>query len=165
MKYRKLRIAWSVVWGLFAVLLCVLWAHSYWYRCVYGYRPTVTCTIGIESCQGRSAVTVWSHSPDPWGGKAPASYFRLFGYDSHPITTDPNDWPAYVRTLPLWGRDPFRTRSDMNVVNFPIVIVPSIAACLAALPWIRWSFSLRTLLIATTLIAMLLGLIVWTLGR
>src|SRR5262245_51700856 len=30
MKYRNLRIAWSVAWGLLAVLLCVLWVRSYW---------------------------------------------------------------------------------------------------------------------------------------
>ena len=28
MRYRKLRIAWSVVWGLAAVLLIVLWVRS-----------------------------------------------------------------------------------------------------------------------------------------
>jgi hypothetical protein len=31
----------------------------------------------------------------------------------------------------------------------------------AAVPWLRWKFSLRTLLITTTLIAVLLGLVVW----
>ena len=30
MKHRKLRIAWSVAWGVVAVLLCVLWVRSYW---------------------------------------------------------------------------------------------------------------------------------------
>src|SRR5690349_371221 len=30
MNYRKLRIAWSVVWGLAAVLIVVFWARSYW---------------------------------------------------------------------------------------------------------------------------------------
>jgi hypothetical protein len=30
MKYRKLRIAWSVGWGLACVLLIVLWVRSYW---------------------------------------------------------------------------------------------------------------------------------------
>jgi hypothetical protein len=30
MKYRKLRIAWSVAWGIVAVLLVVLWVRSYW---------------------------------------------------------------------------------------------------------------------------------------
>src|SRR4051812_45475962 len=29
MKYRKLRITWSVTWGLLAVLLCMLWVRSY----------------------------------------------------------------------------------------------------------------------------------------
>ena len=29
-------------------------------------------------------------------------------------------------------------------------------------PWLRWRFSLRTLLIATTLVAVVLGLIVWS---
>ena len=32
-------------------------------------------------------------------------------------------------------------------------------AALAAIPWIRWRFSLRTLLIATTLVAAALGTI------
>src|SRR5690349_13539570 len=30
MKFRKLRIAWSVFWGLACVLLVVLWVRSYW---------------------------------------------------------------------------------------------------------------------------------------
>jgi len=31
MAYRKLRITWSVAWGMVAVLLCVLWVRSYWW--------------------------------------------------------------------------------------------------------------------------------------
>ena len=30
MKFRKLRIAWSVTWGIAAVLLIALWVRSYW---------------------------------------------------------------------------------------------------------------------------------------
>src|SRR3954469_7954745 len=30
MKHRKLRIAWSVAWGVVTVLLVTLWAQSYW---------------------------------------------------------------------------------------------------------------------------------------
>jgi hypothetical protein len=29
MKYRKLRIAWSLVWGVGAVLVCASWVRSY----------------------------------------------------------------------------------------------------------------------------------------
>ena len=32
MRCRKLRIAWSVVWGLAIVLLIVLWVRSYWWE-------------------------------------------------------------------------------------------------------------------------------------
>ena len=35
------------------------------------------------------------------------------------------------------------------------------AATMLACPWITWRFSLRTLLIATTLVAVVLGIIVW----
>src|SRR5262245_22466523 len=34
---RSLRIAWSVAWGLLAVLLCVLWVRSYWHNGYLGY--------------------------------------------------------------------------------------------------------------------------------
>src|SRR5689334_19264816 len=30
LRFRKLRIAWSVFWGLACVLLIVLWVRSYW---------------------------------------------------------------------------------------------------------------------------------------
>jgi hypothetical protein len=41
--------------------------------------------------------------------------------------------------------------------SLPFWIVVPVFLTLAAAPWIRWRFSLRTLLIATTLIAALLG--------
>jgi hypothetical protein len=31
MKYRNLRIAWSVAWGVVCLLLVVLWVRSYWW--------------------------------------------------------------------------------------------------------------------------------------
>ena len=66
----------------------------------------------------------------------------------------------------VWGR--FAYIYDRG----PIVIVPDwffigVAAVLSAAPWIRWSnrFSLRTLLITTTVVAVLLGLVVWSINR
>jgi hypothetical protein len=51
-------------------------------------------------------------------------------------------------------------------VNIPYAIPVLVSAALAVPPWIRWrwKFSLRTLLITTTLIAAVLGLVVWA-GR
>ena len=41
-----------------------------------------------------------------------------------------------------------------------------LSASLAAVPWFRWSkrFSLRTMFITTTLVAIVLGLIAWSLS-
>jgi hypothetical protein len=36
-----------------------------------------------------------------------------------------------------------------------------LSAIITAIPWSRLQFSLRTLLIVTTLVAMLLGLVMW----
>jgi hypothetical protein len=46
----------------------------------------------------------------------------------------------------------------------PIWIPTVILGSIAAAPWLPWSnrFSLRTLLIATTLVAVVLGVIVWS---
>jgi len=41
------------------------------------------------------------------------------------------------------------------------IFVSAMILALAWLPWQRWKFGLRTLLIATTLVAIVLGLIVW----
>ena len=48
-------------------------------------------------------------------------------------------------------------------VTVPISFIALVVGTCAAIPWIGWSnrFSLRTLLIATTLVAVVLGAIVW----
>ena len=48
-----------------------------------------------------------------------------------------------------------------DTIMMPYWFLVLLSAVFAAAPWIRHQFSLRTLLIATTLIAVLLGLIVW----
>ena len=44
--------------------------------------------------------------------------------------------------------------------RFPYWFAAFILGMIAELPWLHWRFSLRTLLIATTLAAVVLGLIV-----
>src|SRR5215213_3399771 len=51
-------------------------------------------------------------------------------------------------------------KSGFLVVTYWFLI--SAAICVGIAPWLRWRFSLRTLLIATTLVAVVLGLIVWS---
>lgn len=47
---------------------------------------------------------------------------------------------------------------DLSLVNVPYWFL---AAAFAAVPWIPWRFSLLALMIATTLVAAMLGLVVW----
>ncbi len=46
-----------------------------------------------------------------------------------------------------------------NKVVVPYWIPILLSGSVAALPWVKWQFSLRTMLIATTLIAVVLGLV------
>ena len=47
MRFRKLRIAWSVVWGLACVLLIALWVRSYWYWDDVTIASIPPCAYGI----------------------------------------------------------------------------------------------------------------------
>src|SRR4051794_33980026 len=63
MKYRKLRIAWSVVWGLAAVLLIVLWVRSYWWQDTV-YRPSSNAEIFSQ--HGVLRLSKIGHSTSTW---------------------------------------------------------------------------------------------------
>ena len=127
MKYRKLRIAWSVAWGIAAVLLVVLWVRSYLvYDSFVGRYPNGLFFF-VYSAKG-----VYTFSTYP-----------LLGASVN------DNWWFLVRRAP----------NDMAIGGpFSFTIVVACAVSIA--PWIRYRFSLRTLLIATTLVAVVLGIIV-----
>src|ERR1700759_2273009 len=57
MKYRKLRIAWSVAWGVAAVLFVALWVRSFWRWDEWWVTlPAQHFTNGI-SAEGR--IIIW----------------------------------------------------------------------------------------------------------
>jgi hypothetical protein len=145
MRFRKLRIAWSVAWGLAAVLLIALWVRSYTWFDLLILSPN----YGMVSEWGGIDMTPVLIPPGPLLNRlvsmrgSKASYARLdhslvgFGY-SHT--------PSLPRIcIPYW---------------FPVLLLVAIGT----LPWLPWwskRFSLRTLLIATTLVAVVLGAIVY----
>src|SRR6187200_769128 len=55
MRFRKLRIAWSVFWALACVLLIVLWVRSYWWCDILGYRKGQT-TVAVGTGRGIAVV-------------------------------------------------------------------------------------------------------------
>jgi hypothetical protein len=135
MKFRKLRIAWSVCWGLIAVLLTALWVRSYWQvntlNTLHGYEIVVKQgKLDLrERLKYPVLPTVTEIVSNPWLLTRP---------------TPPRPTIVVAASIPLW---------------IPVVF----GSQLAAAPWIPWQkrFSLRTLLIATTLVAVLLGAVIW----
>jgi hypothetical protein len=148
MRFRKLRIAGSIVCGIACALLIALWVRSYW-RCdsltrigsnrIYTQLFSDCGTL----CLSRDDKEFWRDlyvqrvlEKDRWlyGVRAASNHLPMFGWRLLP-------GEIFVR-LPYW-----------------LVLLG--CTFIAPVPWLRPRFTLRTLLIATTLVAVVLGLIVW----
>jgi hypothetical protein len=140
-----LRIAFSAVCGIACVLLAVLWLRSYWRFDYVSGMATASRQVEIFAIKGRLAIGTWAETTmAPWGHR------------SNPVAESQS-------TLQILER-------HENAIGFgivkPSVVMPYyfvvfVAGVFATLPWLRWRFSLRTLLIATTSVAVVLGAIVY----
>jgi hypothetical protein len=159
MKYRKLRIAWSMAWGLVCVLLIALWMRSYWrYDSVGSLLLTRTTTefaiasgCLMESANG-AVIVVYAGIGESW------QYLGNIG-------TSPED-PA----LRITGDEGESACSGFRAAVYPAgptrLAAPHwflilIGVVSSAIPWMRLQFGLRTLLIAITLVGVALGWIVY----
>jgi hypothetical protein len=143
MKYRKLRIAWSVAWGVAAVLLCVLWVRSYWCRDVLT-GPSQTAGESYVFSQQGEMQYLWDSRVTP---------DAVWQFSTYPV----QDWHTRLSAeIGHW----YRLKGFCSVVVPHWAFLLSVTA-IAASSWLSYRFSLRTLLIATTLVAVVLGLIVW----
>ena len=153
MRFRKLRIAWSVVCGIACVLLIVLCVRSYRWCDILAYRKGQT-TVAVGTGRGIAVVHWITFQPSVTLG-------NKLGWD---LVGGPAE-EVFSSVTPL----EWRVVKDPSTVFRLIISVPcwlcvTFIATIAAAPWIRqlrWRFSLRTLLIATTLFAVVLGLIVY----
>lgn len=135
---RCLRIAFSVVCGIACVLLVVLWLRSYWWHDAVTYRNG-TSIFGVGARQGGIAFeTNFSRQNSGWK------------IHNTPISKHSRTKPSfYVVDHPT-----------AKGIGLPLWFLVVLFATLAAAPWIRRQFSVRTLLIVMTVIAAMLGLIV-----
>jgi hypothetical protein len=148
---RKLRIAVSVFFGVLTVALCMLWVRSYWradsihFMANGGYVYSLVADAGlVEVSRG---IDVESN-----GMFAPGDYWV-------------NAWDYHQRRRETKARllVPFKFRSGQHYFRleipfwFPVFLVA--ATSVLTLRSIR--FSVRTLLVATTVVAVVLGLAVW----
>ena len=161
---RYLRIAFSAACLIACVLLIALWVRSYWWRDSI-YRKSVDDNGGMETGvaieSGYGQLTFYD-ATDPYldlRGAVGSYHHRAQRYDDEiqipdagiPSTFHHGFWgtrfmyeppPSWRAAVPHW----------IALVNLLLI---------AAAPWLPWRFSLRTLLIATTLVAAVLGLVVW----
>lgn len=146
MKYRKLRIAWSVGCGVVAVLLCVLWVRSYLREDVFTAALSSQLGGNVRSSKGGLEFGVFVTSDIQWG------HYSL-----------PSDLRRVLRGV-MFDTLGFSARHVPNqswAIKVPDWFVIGLLALSAVIPWRISRFSLRTLLIAITLVAVLLGLVVW----
>ncbi|MEX0610852.1 MAG: hypothetical protein WD738_05155 [Pirellulales bacterium] len=172
-KYRKLLIAFSAVCGLICLLLIGLWVRSYWRFDQFIRRVSTTNYVAFTSFQGQFAFGM---SNDPllravfkqtWARRG----FRTSEWDEalrgpvafFPSTPSPND--TRIITWPWYDKHPFVVApgTTYTEVILPYWLLFLLVITLGAVLWFKWPkrFSLRTLLIAMTLVAVLLGAVLW----
>jgi hypothetical protein len=158
--FRKLRIGWSLGWGILALSLIGLWVHS--------ARNQVRAAIWVSDSHYINAVVFlhWFEINVAKPASQPAAIFisnyaEYFhsNYVAKPtsLTSPVHRWhigssappftPGISIRLPLW---------------IPLVFIALVGTIIwfVRLPNLT-RFSLRTLLIATALVSVTLGLIVW----
>jgi len=141
-RFRKLRIAWSVGWGALCLLLMTLWTRSYsWFD---------------VASSPLSTISVWSFDGD------------VYLHDMHGLPANGNGWTLMSLERPVKGavtQGVAWIAKNQWRIRVPYWLLAAAFGMVAGAPWIAWPrrFSLRTLLIATTLVAVGLGLAVYVL--
>jgi hypothetical protein len=141
-----LRIAFSALCGIACVLFAVLWVRSYTSVDVLSMPITAAKQIGLWSGAGRVEIFLsdYDATRSPWSA---ASFPR-------------EQMLAQVKAS---GKNIDTRYFGLTAAGFrfPIFLLALMAPVVAALPWVPWRFSLRTLLVVTTLVAALLGAIIY----
>ena len=150
---KYLRIAVSVVFGILSIVLIVLCVRSFSLQDVVSAGdPHFPRCFQFVSGQGKARVNFYEASPSH-------AYWEWLSmpFAGRPVSNGPYSGPAATPAFSIYW-----TRTAL-AVNLPYWCCILICVCFAALPWMRWSnrFSVRTLLIATTLVGLLLGAIVY----
>jgi hypothetical protein len=170
MNYRKLRIVWSVGCGVVCLLLIASCLISYW-RFDQVLEPISSIEyVGFTSAVGEVRI---GRSNDQVLRRLFSNDFAHRGFPLSVWETGPRGGPFFPASVPEPADRRLVTLPRVNLdygvrpvgVTHDELIVPywfpiAITAMLTAAPWLHWRFSLRTLLIAATLVAVGLGLAV-----
>ena len=155
MRFCKLRIGWSVFWGLACLVVLLLWLRSCWTVDGFGRgEESVSESKNMIIFVGDGDFTLERHIYPP----------RPQTTDHYPAIFPPSwlHWSYEQKSIGVgnfyWKHDPDETK-----FGFPILLLLLPFSISVAGPWIcsPKRFSLRTLLLSITLMAMVLGLVVY----
>ena len=141
---RRLRTAASVFFAVLTMALCVLWVRSYWRVDYIRYTGSSVTTIGYR--QGRlcfARVKLLHH----------AGWYHGWEADSLPITIPRNPYSQFH-----WSLGP--QFANARIPFWLPILLCWLPITAQWMPRPSYRFSLRTMLIATTLLAVVLGLVV-----
>jgi hypothetical protein len=152
MRFRVLRIAWSVFGGVLAILLTLWWSRSYRvYDTIMVALPSSKC-MELGSHFGQFNFNTGERSADLGSGYWTIIHQELDGDEAEALN------------LPGWfGKVGVRAGGGFYYFAFWFPFIGLIATAEAS--WLPLRFTLRTLLIVTTLAAAVLGLIVYALRK
>jgi len=143
---RYLRIAFSATCLIACLLLCVLWVWSTWYLDEYWFALPNHQGLGICSSRHCLHLAIQDRTVNP------STYFVGYTRLEQKGLLPAESWHTFLG---------FRAARDAGIYTISIPYW-FLLLVFVALLWLRWRFSLRTLLIATTLVAVVLGLIAWS---
>ena len=158
----SLRITWTAFWGVAAVAALIFWCRSFKWQDVVNIRIVGGSYFNFIS---NDALTlgVQNALTDPQIKDIfPTSRWTMVS-DIY-VTDDPAILALMPPPRPHWGFTYSGAPYPYLGITTPHWFQTCIAAALAIAPWrrsLRCRFSLRTLLIAITLIALGLGTIIW----
>jgi hypothetical protein len=147
MRFRKLRIAFSATCAIACVLLIALWVRSYWVADAALWRLSKENGYQAISTYGRLMLSKQDVRNSIW----PSWEIQIIGNGYNIKRRAPTVLGFRIDRVPL-----------CDILTVPFWFPVLMTGVGGIFPWIRWSnrFSLRTLLITTTLVAGVLGLIV-----
>jgi hypothetical protein len=146
---RKLRTSFSAICAVACLLLIALWIRSFWQVDTISGPALPKLKCGMISSQGRIIIVWSSQSPFP-------SKWEL-------VTQEVKEGRPFFRQFEnMFGFAVVSLSSEQEII-LPHWFLVAITATCAVAPWLKWSrqFSLRTLLIGMTLVAAVLGAIVY----
>jgi hypothetical protein len=150
-----LRIAVTEACVVMFVGLIGLWVRSYARSDEIRTPLSANHQLEINSMRGRMMFSI--HDYNSFASSIPHG----LEWNAYKIDHGAGAWDDWEARIPTWGGMPDRVSPDFVVPHWFFL---ALSAALAFVPWLSWStrFSLRTMLILTTLVAAGIGLIVWS---